>query len=217
MRRGPINRPRRRVFPLRIIIPLVFLIIGVGVAYSLVVGDRTPEPRVEPVIIRPGQMPPISPEIDGDDFAGGSLPQTPYSDYRINGVIASPVSPDSQPLAPAAPEDRFTTARVTAYKVSSAALKKTVDQYAKARANQCAGEVTVRTDDTPLNVRSGPSTGNPVITKVAKGTKQNVLLWAPDSKNQSVRWFLLIDDQTKTVKGWVSGEYCDTAGVVFAN
>jgi uncharacterized protein YraI len=77
--------------------------------------------------------------------------------------------------------------------------------------------ITVLTDDTPLNVRSGPSTGNPVLTKAAKGSKQSVLLWAPDSSQKSGRWFLLVDDQKKTVMGWVSGDYCDAAGVVFAD
>ena len=66
-------------------------------------------------------------------------------------------------------------------------------------------------------MRSGPSTGNPVLTKAAKGSKQSVLLWAPDAKNKSGRWFLLIDDKAKTVKGWVAGEYCDASGIVFAN
>jgi hypothetical protein len=134
-------------------------------------------------------------------------------------VMAIPIGGAATGGGAEAPQDQFSDgkARVAAYKANSSALKKTVDQYASSRANQCAGEITVRTDDTPLNVRSGPSTGNPVLSKVAKGSKQDVLLWAPDAKTQSGRWFLLVDSQKKTVKGWVSGEYCDTSGVVFAN
>jgi uncharacterized protein YgiM (DUF1202 family) len=139
------------------------------------------------------------------------------SDETLEGLIVGPVNADQNQATTPSREDTFTEARVASYKVGSAALKKTVDQFAKSRSNQCSGEVTVQTDDTPLNVRSGPSTGNPVISKVAKGSKQSVLLWAPDSKNQSTRWFLLVDDRAKTVKGWVSGEYIDTAGVVYAN
>jgi hypothetical protein len=214
MRRGPVSRPRRRAFPLRIIIPLVFLIIGVGVAYSLIAGARTPAPRIDPVIIRPGSMPPITPDLGEMDIENGVIQVS--SDIALDGIMAGPVDSSNTPSA-ATPEDQFSAARVSSYKVNSAPLKKTVDQYAKARSNQCSGQVTVQTEDTPLNVRSGPSTGNPVLTKAARGTKQSVLLWAPDSKNQSVRWFLLVDDQTKTVKGWVSGEYIDTASVVFAN
>jgi hypothetical protein len=216
MRRGPINRTRRKTFPLRIIIPLVFLVIGVGVAYSLVAGDKTPEPRPDPpVIIRPGPQPPITP--DGpDDASGGLIGSLPSGDVLQGGITVGPVDSNSNTVA-APRDDQFTNDRVAAYKVSSAALKKTVAQYSKARSNQCSGEITVRTDDTPLNVRSGPSTGNPVLTKVPKGSKQSVLLWAQDSAGQSARWFLLVDDRAKTVKGWVSGEYCDSAGVVFAN
>ena len=212
MRRGPINRTRRKNLPLRIIIPLVFLVIGVGAAYSLVAGDKKPDPRPEPVIIRPGPRPPITPEGQDEGSVDGFTGILPSGDVLSVGPV------DSNSNTVAAPrDDQFTNARVAAYKVSSAALKKTVAQYSKARSNQCVGEITVRTDDTPLNVRSGPSTGNPVLTKVPKGSKQNVLLWAQDSASQSARWFLLVDDRTKTVKGWVSGEYCDSTGVVFAN
>jgi uncharacterized protein YgiM (DUF1202 family) len=114
-------------------------------------------------------------------------------------------------------EGLFTNARVAAYKVKSAELKKTVNQYAKSISNQCSGEITVRTEDTPLNVRSGPSTSNPVVTKVQKGSRQSVLLWAPDSKTQSGRWFLLVDEKSKTVKGWVTSEYCETDSLVYAD
>ena len=212
MRRGHIKRSRRRIFPLRIIIPLVFLIIGVGAAYSLVTGGRAPEPRSEPIIIMPGTMDP-TPD-DGEYKTVEIGPLDPISlDIQIEILNPDP-NPD-----PAVDErqNQFTSERVAAYKINSAELKKTVDRYVNTRANQCAGEITVVTDDTPLNVRSGPSTGNPVLTKAAKGSKQNVLLWASDTGSQSGRWFLLIDEKSKTVKGWVSGDYCDSAGVVFAN
>jgi uncharacterized protein YgiM (DUF1202 family) len=161
----------------------------------------------------PEPDPPIN--LEWDDVAGGIGGSS--SDETLDGIIVGPVNTDQNQATTPSREDTFTEARVASYKVGSAVLKKTVDQFAKVRSNQCSGEVTVQTEDTPLNVRSGPSTGNPVISKVAKGSKQNVLLWAPDSKNQSSRWFLLVDDRTKTVKGWVSGEYIDTAGVAYAN
>ena len=212
MRRGHVKRPRRRILPLRIIIPLVFLIIGVGAAYSLVTGNRAPAPRPEPIIIMPGTMDPFP--SDGEYRTVEIGPLDPISiDIQIETI-----NPDPN-LGQAADErqNQFTSERVAAYKVNSTELKRTVDQYANTRANQCAGEIIVVTDDTPLNVRSGPSTGNPVLSKATKGSKQNVLLWAPGVGSQSGRWFLLVDEQSKTVKGWVSGDYCDTASVVFAN
>jgi hypothetical protein len=156
--------------------------------------------------------PPIVPETNEEN---GDPLRDASSDAQIIGPITPSVPENPDPPA----HDQFSdpVKRAAAYKVNNTALKKTVDQYAKTRANHCAGEITVQTDDTPLNVRSGPSTGNPVLTKAAKGSKQSVLLWAPDAKNQSVRWFLLVDDNTKTAKGWVTGEYCDVADVVFAN
>jgi hypothetical protein len=182
------------------------------VAYALLVGNSAPEPRPEPIIIRPD--PPIVPDTN-EENAGISCDIS--SDVPIIGPITS--TPDAPGNTDSAVGDQFSdpARRAAAYKANNAALKKTVDQYAKTRANHCAGEITVLTDDTPLNVRSGPSTGNPVLTKAAKGSKQSVLLWAPDVKNQSGRWFLLIDDKAKTVKGWVAGEYCDASNVVFAN
>jgi hypothetical protein len=198
------QKNRRGVFPVRIIIPLIFLIVGVGVAYTLLSWDRTPEPRPEPVIIRPDPLPV---DIEGYDYLVDVGP------VISEDLLVSTVEPIGRTPA----DDQFSnpSARVAAYKVNSAALKRTVDKYAGERMNQCAGEITVRTDDTPLNVRSGPSTANAVLTKAAKNSKQSVLLWAPDERTQSGRWFLLVDAQTKTVKGWVSGEYCDTTEVVF--
>jgi uncharacterized protein YgiM (DUF1202 family) len=160
-------------------------------------------------------MPPITPddEESGVTIAGeGASVSGDASEQR---VTAGPIGGESS--APAG-KDLFADAkaRVGAYKVGGAALKKTVSQYADRR-NHCSGEITVRTEDTPLNVRSGPSTGSPVITKVQKGSKQNVLLWAPDSKQTSGRWFLLVDEKSKTVKGWVAGDYCEAGKVVFAN
>jgi hypothetical protein len=209
------RRPRRRNFPLGIVLSLVFLILGVAVAYALLVGNGTPEPRPEPVIIRPENLHPIDSVITE---AGVGISLDVSADASLIGPIAT--------STPGVPENIDTLAndqfsepgkRAAAYKMNNSALKKTVDQYAKTRANHCAGEVTVLTDDTPLNVRSGPSTGNPVLMKAAKGSKHSVLLWASDAKNQSGRWFLLVDDKAKTVKGWVSGEYCDASDVVFAN
>ena len=213
MRRGQIKRSRRRrALPLRIIIPLVFLVLGVGAAYSLVTGGRTPQQRSEPIIIMPGTMD-QTPE-DGEYKTVEIGPLDPISiDIQLETL-----NPDSNP-GPAADErqSQFTGERVAAYKINSAELKKTVDRYANTRANQCAGVITVVTDDTPLNVRNGPTTGSTRLSRVEKGSKQNVLLWAPDTGNKSGRWFLLVDEQSKTVKGWASGDYCDAAGVVFAN
>ena len=204
VKRGSIHRNRKSVFPIRIIIPLIFLIVGVGVAYALLSWDRTPEPRPEPIIIRPEPLSVV------DSGYGDLIQAGPIVSEDISIVTVEPISPP-----PATDQFSNPSGRVAGYKVNSAVLKKTVDKYGGARVNHCAGEITVRTDDTPLNVRSGPSTANPVIAKAAKGSKQSVLLWALDEKTQSGRWFLLVDAQKKTVKGWVSGEYCDAAGVVF--
>ncbi|MDR1133294.1 MAG: SH3 domain-containing protein [Synergistaceae bacterium] len=182
-------------------------------AYALLVGNKPPEPIPDPGrIIRP--TPPIdlvASEEDEFDFGDVS------ADAPVIGPIASTSDVPADTGSSAGDQFSDPAQRAAAYKVSNAALKRTVDQYAKTRANHCAGEITVQTDDTPLNVRSGPSTGNPVLTKATKGSKQSVLLWAPDSRNQSARWFLLVDDSTKAVKGWVSAEYCDSSSVVFAN
>jgi hypothetical protein len=110
MRRGPINRPKRRVFPLRIIIPLVFLIIGVGAAYSLVVGDRPPEPKPVPIIIPEEPDLPIDLGWDGGEVAVSS-------DETLGEIIIGPVdSAQNQPAAPSR-EDTFTEARVASYKI----------------------------------------------------------------------------------------------------
>ncbi|MCL2683761.1 MAG: SH3 domain-containing protein [Synergistaceae bacterium] len=212
MRRGHIKRPRRRIFPLRIIIPLVFLIIGVGVAYSLVTGERTPDPRPEPIIIRPNQPDPISNNGEYNTVEVVTL------DPLSPDVIIQLINPDPGP-GPGTDEgqDQFTSARVAAYTVNSAELRRTVDQYANNRANQCAGEVTVVTDDTPLNIRSGPSTASTRLTRVPRGSRYNVLLWARDGENQSRRWFLLVNEQTKAVMGWARSDFLNTGNVVFAN
>ena len=211
------RRPRRRNFPLGIVLSLVFLILGVAVAYALLVGNRAPEPRRETVPInRPDVFPPIGSETIGENIEI-PLDDSSSSDTLIIGPLTSTPGLPEVIEPPASDQFSDPAKRTAVYKVNNAALKKTVDQYAKTRANHCAGEITVQTDDTPLNVRSGPSTGNPVLTKAAKGSKQSVLLWAPDPRNSSARWFLLVDDGAKTVKGWVSGEYCETSGVVFAN
>jgi hypothetical protein len=206
------RRPRRRNFPLGIVLSLVFLILGVAVAYALLVGNKPPEPAPEPA---PIDWPPDPIDLSGEDY------DTPWdvssTDAQIIGPITSPSDVPANTGTAVADQFSDPAGRAAAYRVSNAALRRTVDQYAKTRANHCAGEITVRTDDTPLNVRSGPSTGNPVLTKAAKGSRQSVLLWAPDSRNQSARWYLLADDATKTVKGWVSAEYCDASGVDFAN
>ncbi|MDR1508160.1 MAG: SH3 domain-containing protein [Synergistaceae bacterium] len=200
------RRNKRGVFPIRIIIPLVFLIVGVGVAYALLSWGRNPEPRPEPVIIRPDPLPSVIDQEFDDPIRVGPIVSEDVSIITVEPISSSPAAADqfSNPAG-----------RVAGYKVNSAALKKTVDKYGKERVNQCGGEITVRTDNTALNVRSGPSTSNPVVAKAAKDSKQSVLLWAPDEKTKSGRWFLLVDAQKKTVKGWVSGEYCDAAGVVF--
>jgi len=222
MRRGHIKRPKRRVLPLRIIIPLVFLIIVVGAGYSLVIragysivtGSRVPEPRPEPIIIRPSTMDPVqnSGEYSTIDVepVDPDNPNIPI-EFLNPDVIAGPVADERQ--------DQFTNDRVTAYRVNSTELQRSVNQYANTRANQCAGEITVVTvDGDPLNVRYVPSTANNrPLSQVSNGSRHNVLLWAPDSDNQSRRWFLLVDEGAKTVRGWVRSDFCDTTNVVFAN
>ena len=210
MRRGHIKRPRRRrVFPLRIIIPLVFLIIGVGAAYSLVTGNRAPEPRSEPIIIMPSDMEPF---LDPEGYST----LEPYTgdpglpiEFNNSDVSAGPMADERQ--------DQFTSERGAGYRVNDATLRGTVNQFAANRANQCAGEIIVVTDDTPLNVRSGPSTANARLTSVQRGSRHNVLLWAPDAGNQSLRWFLLVDEGSKTVMGWVRSDFCDAVNIVYAN
>jgi hypothetical protein len=206
MRRGQPQKTRKGILQARFIIPVAFLLVGVVVAYGFMSGNNEPEQRAEPIIIRPDNIPPIADDI--------------FSQVSIN------VSEDVSSMVTAGPidvsgpqEDQFSDvkARVSAYKAGSAELRKTVALYSGDKNSQCSGEITVRTDDTPLNVRSRPSTGSPVLTKAPKGSKHSVLLWAPDEKSKSGRWFLLVDEQKKTVKGWVSGEYCETSGVVFAN
>jgi hypothetical protein len=206
MRRGQPQKIRRGILQARFIIPVAFLLVGVIVAYGFMSENSDPEPRVEPIIIRPDNIPPIADDIVSQVSANAS-------EDVGSLIIAGPI--DSSGLQ----EDQFSDVktRVSAFKIGSAELKKTVALYSDAKSNQCAGEITVRTDDTPLNVRSRPSTGSPVLTKVPKGSKHSVLLWAPDEKTKSGRWFLLVDEKKKTVKGWVSGEYCETSGVVFAN
>ena len=85
--------------------------------------------------------------------------------------------------------------------------------------NQCAGEITVVTvDGDPLNVRYVPSTtNNQPFSQVSNGSRHHVLLWAPDAENQSGGWFLIVDEGTKTIRGWVRSDFCDTRNVVFAN
>ena len=131
------RRPRRRNFPLGIVLSLVFLILGVAVAYALLVGNRTPEPeKTDSLIIRP--EPPIRIETNEEDTEILSV------DAPIIGpiVITSDVPENTD--SPAGDQFSDPAKRAAAYKVNNAALKKTVDQYAKTRTNHCAGEVTVQ-------------------------------------------------------------------------
>jgi hypothetical protein len=191
------------VFLAKLIIAAAFMLVGAMVAYGFLSRggqDRSVE-RTVPIIM-PIELRGNAPDNEGSQASDGGMsgagerggaPQTADADQFDDG-----------------------RARVSAYSVPSAALKKTVDKYAPDRANQCAGEIIVRTNDTPLNIRSGPAISYGVLSKAEKGSRQSVLLTAADERNVSgVRWFLLIDDQKKTVKGWVSGEYCDAGAVVF--
>ncbi|MDR0765227.1 MAG: SH3 domain-containing protein [Synergistaceae bacterium] len=207
------RKSKRQDFPLGIVLSLVFLILGVAVVYALLVGGRAPEPRTEPIIIRPENFPSIVSETTGEN---SGILRDASADMPIIGPISGVSDVPESTGSPAGDQFSDPAKRAAAYKANNAALRKTVDRYAKTRENHCAGKVTVQTADTPLNVRSGPSTGDSVLTKAAKGSKQSVLLWASDIGDQSARWFLLVDDGTKTVKGWVSGEYCETSDVVFA-
>jgi hypothetical protein len=179
-------------------------VVGVAVAYSLLVGDGRPEPRVPPVIIRP------APEQTSGATSGETL--TPDG---IEAAPARPATPSAGDPAELAKLFADPAKRVAGYK-AAANLKKSIARYAKSRTNQCAGEITVVTDDTPLNVRTGPATSNPIVVKLPRDTRHGVLLWAPDAKNKSVKWFLLVDEASKTVKGWAYGEYCDASSVAFA-
>ena len=209
MRRGHIKRPRKKVLPLRIIIPLVFLIIGVGAAYSLVTGTRAPEPRPEPIIIRPDPIPDFG---DGEfsTVEGGTFepldPDIPIDPINPD-IIAGPVADERQ--------DQFTGGRVAAYSVPTA-LQASVNQFGANRANQCAGEIIVVTrDGDPLNVRSVPSTANnQPLSQVSNGSRHSVLLWAPDT-DPNRRWFLIVSGQT--VVGWVRSDLTDNSNVVYAN
>jgi uncharacterized protein YgiM (DUF1202 family) len=177
------------------------MLVGAIVAYGFLSRGKPVQERTVPIIM---------PAESEDMLAEG--PQTDQ-ESNVTSVNAEAAADSASPIATGNFDDG--KARVSAYKVPSAALKKTVDKYASSRANQRAGEITVLTDDTPLNVRSGPSVSYEVLMKVEKGSLQSVLLSVPDEKTKSGNWFLLVDDQKKTVKGWVSGEYCDTRNVIF--
>jgi len=232
MRRGQIRKPRRRIFPLRIIIPLVFLVLGVAVAFSFVTGPRTPEPRPEPVIIMPGSNDPFPIEGGYDTTGEGQAEPIPGEVQIINpDLFAGPVADEGQ--------DQFTSDRIASYSVpqNQPELRRSVDQFAGSRANQCAGEIAVRLNEGSLNVRSGPAVNSsrlggvdrslnvrsgPAVNSsrlggVDRDTRHNVLLWAPDPGNAQLRWFLLVDEGTRTVRGWVRSDYCDTANVIYAN
>jgi len=212
MRRGQIRKPRRRIFPLRIIIPLVFLVLGVAVAFSFVTGPRTPEPRPEPVIIMPGSNDPFPIEGGYDTTGEGQAEPIPGEVQIINpDLFAGPVADEGQ--------DQFTSDRIASYSVpqNQPELRRSVDQFAGSRANQCAGEIAVRLNEGSLNVRSGPAVNSSRLGGVDRNTRHNVLLWAPDPGNAQLRWFLLVDEGTRTVRGWVRSDYCDTANVIYAN
>jgi hypothetical protein len=203
LRKNYVSRTNRGVFLAKLIIAAAFMLVGAMVAYGFLSRggqdrsvDRT-VPIIMPADLRGNTPDSGSSEASDDEAAdageSGGVPQAPDADQFDDG-----------------------RARVSAYSVPSAALKKTVDKYAPNRANQCAGEIIVRTNDTPLNVRSGPAVSYGVLSKAEKGSRQSVLLTATDERQGfSGRWFLLVDDQEKTVKGWVSGEYCDAGAVVF--
>ena len=197
---------------MRIIIPLVFLVLGVAVAFSFVTGPRTPEPRPEPVIIMPGSNDPFPIEGGYDTTGEGQAEPIPGEVQIINpDLFAGPVADEGQ--------DQFTSDRIASYSVpqNQPELRRSVDQFAGSRANQCAGEIAVRLNEGSLNVRSGPAVNSSRLGGVDRNTRHNVLLWAPDPGNAQLRWFLLVDEGTRTVRGWVRSDYCDTANVIYAN
>lgn len=77
----------------------------------------------------------------------------------------------------------------------------------------------VRTSNTPLNVRTGPSTRHQAISRVDNGTRHDVLMWAWDentsSRTNNDRWFLISDGNS--VRGWVSGRFVDLTNVNYTN
>lgn len=196
MRRNSPPRVQSGIFQARFIIPIAFMLVGVIVGVGFM--SRGRGNGTEPVVVVPDTPPaPIVAE-----------PFTEDQVVEMGEPVIPPVPPANDPFANGAE-------RVGRYKAGTSALRQSVERYAASRENQCSGEVSVKTEATALNIRSGPATTHPVVAKAPRNSTQQVLLWAPEEGSQSGRWFLLVDEQKKTIKGWVSGEFCDSTNVVF--
>ena len=201
---------------MRIIIPLVFLVLVVGSLYWFATRPGTTDTRRDTPYIgimeSDGTTNPFP--IDGGfDAMEVGFGETTDIDVQLidSDFIAGPMPEDGR--------DQFTSERIASYSVpqNQLELRRSVDQYAGNRANQCAGEIVVNLSEGSLNVRSGPATSNARLGGVDRNTRHNVLLWAPDAGNPQLRWFLLVDEPTRTVRGWVRSDYCDTASVIYPN
>ncbi len=192
------------------IVVAAFLVCIIVVALGFLMRDRGPDlpPPPPPIdVTQPDSGDSVGPISDADD----GLPQD-------GSDAATPVDAQSQASIEEA------TRAVRSYRLPSGnagtALKRTIDKYVSNIENHCRGTVAVRTESTALNVRSGPSVKNGVVGKAARDSTQHVMLWAWDESTGaggSTRWFLLVDEQKKSVLGWVSGEYADASAVTYLN
>ncbi|MDR1482907.1 MAG: hypothetical protein LBI74_09795 [Synergistaceae bacterium] len=215
MRKHENFEEKGNVFQFKFIIPLVVILLGF-LAFNFLTKDRNPVPLPDPAQ-------PTATDESGRIIAG----PVSVTDGEEDGTWVSndPMSADTvytpaTVFVPAGNQPDWRE-RVRQFGFPSgagrAALRRSVEKYADSRENQCSGNIVVRTNDTPLNIRSGPAVSNPVVAKASKGTAYDVLMWANDERNSGSRWFLLVDSNRKVVRGWVSGEFCDTSGVSFAN
>lgn len=214
MRKHENYEEKGNLLQVKYILPIAVLLLGF-LAFNFITKDRGVEAPDEPA----GPLV-ITETIDNVPRAG------PMSEDRDGTLIPNPdawdTQPDEIPIAVTVPRDSFDnwSERVKQFGFptgASSALRRSVEKYGALRANQCSGNIIVRTSETSLNIRSGPAVSNSVIAKANKGAAYDVLMWANDEASSGNRWFLLVDDRRKVVRGWVSGEFCDTSGVTFAN
>ncbi|MDR1885395.1 MAG: SH3 domain-containing protein [Synergistaceae bacterium] len=215
MRKHENYEDKGNILRAKFIVPIVVLILGF-VAFNIVTRDRSREAGTE------GDVPAVSESQSNEIPQAGPVPLV---DDEGGTWISNPDAPivavDPVTVEPAQ-TDQFAEwgDRVKQFGFASgtsSALRRSVEKYGAAREYQCSGNIVVRTVDTSLNIRSGPATSNPVVAKASKGASYPVLMWANDEGSSGSRWFLLVDERRKVVRGWVSGEYCDSTGVTFAN
>jgi hypothetical protein len=213
MRRHENYEEKSNVFQVKFIIPLIIILLGFF-AFNFLTKDRTPElPADQPPLVENDESP--------ETLQAGPVPVV---DDESGTWLSNPMSADAADLSAAASGAAEALAewrdRVKQFGFQSGAgraLRRSVEKYGTSSENQCSGNIVVRTNDTPLNIRSGPAVSNSVVGKAKKDAAYDVLMWANDEVKNSGRWFLLVDSNKKVVLGWVSGEYCDAAGVSFPN